>query len=211
MTPSTRVEKSRGRAVEKETKTPRLHDSRTPPLLEDRAVTIQDVAARSGVLHLDCLARRHRCGRRRTGDRGAGARGDRRPRLPAEPAGALVPSTRDAHDRFAVPDNSNPFFAELARTIEDAGFADGYSVVLCNSDLSAVSQETSIDVLLANRVDGLHPGVIGIDPRLVATMPWHGFSTPGRRAWWSTGIWARHRSIRCWSTPTRAAIWPGNL
>jgi LacI family transcriptional regulator len=54
-----------------------------------------------------------------------------------------------------VPDNSNPFFAELARTIEDAGFADGYSVVLCNSDLSAVKQETYIDVLLANRVDGL--------------------------------------------------------
>ena len=39
-------------------------------------------------------------------------------------------------------------------------------------------------------------------------MPWHGFSTPGRRASWSTGIWARHRSIRCWSTTTRAAIWP---
>ncbi|MDF2760265.1 MAG: transcriptional regulator, LacI family, partial [Thermomicrobiales bacterium] len=43
-----------------------------------------------------------------------------------------------------VPDNSNPFFAELARTIEDAGFAEGYSVVLCNSDLSAIKQETYI-------------------------------------------------------------------
>jgi len=54
-----------------------------------------------------------------------------------------------------VPDNSNPFFAEMARTIEDAGFAKGYNVVLCNSDLSAVKQETYIDVLLAKRVDGL--------------------------------------------------------
>ena len=54
-----------------------------------------------------------------------------------------------------VPDNSNPFFAEMARTIEDAGFAEGYSVVLCNSDLSAVKQEAYIDVLLAKRVDGL--------------------------------------------------------
>ena len=35
-----------------------------------------------------------------------------------------------------VPDNSNPFFAEVARVIEDAGFAEGYSVILCNSDLS---------------------------------------------------------------------------
>jgi len=31
-----------------------------------------------------------------------------------------------------IPDNSNPFYAELARAIEDAGFAAGYSVILCN-------------------------------------------------------------------------------
>jgi LacI family transcriptional regulator len=54
-----------------------------------------------------------------------------------------------------VPDTSNPFFAEVARTAEDAGFAEGYSVVLCNSDLSPVKQEIYIDVLLAKRVDGL--------------------------------------------------------
>jgi LacI family transcriptional regulator len=54
-----------------------------------------------------------------------------------------------------VPDNSNPFFAELARAIEDAGFAEGYSVVLCNSDLSAAKQAAYIDVLLAKQVDGL--------------------------------------------------------
>jgi LacI family transcriptional regulator len=37
-----------------------------------------------------------------------------------------------------VPDNSNPYFAELARAVEDAGFAKGYSVILCNSDMSGV-------------------------------------------------------------------------
>jgi LacI family transcriptional regulator len=63
-----------------------------------------------------------------------------------------------------VPDNSNPFFAELARTIENAGFAEGYSVVLCNSDLSEVKQETYIDVLLANRVDGLILASSGLIP-----------------------------------------------
>ena len=63
-----------------------------------------------------------------------------------------------------VPDNSNPFFAEVARTIEDAGFAEGYSVVLCNSDLSAVKQETYIDVLLAKRVDGLILASTGLIP-----------------------------------------------
>jgi LacI family transcriptional regulator len=54
-----------------------------------------------------------------------------------------------------VPDNSNPFFAEIARVIEDMGFAEGYSVILCNSDLSQVKQAAYVDVLLAKRVDGL--------------------------------------------------------
>lgn len=54
-----------------------------------------------------------------------------------------------------VPDNSNPFFAEIARVIEDVGFEEGYSVILCNSDLSEAKQSAYVDVLLAKRVDGL--------------------------------------------------------
>lgn len=54
-----------------------------------------------------------------------------------------------------VPDNSNPFFADVARVIEDAGFDRGYSVILCNSDLSEEKQNTYLDVLLAKRVDGI--------------------------------------------------------
>lgn len=54
-----------------------------------------------------------------------------------------------------VPDNSNPFFAELARMIEDAGYREGYNVILCNSDLSPEKQAAYIDVLLAKQVDGL--------------------------------------------------------
>lgn len=54
-----------------------------------------------------------------------------------------------------IPDNSNPFFAEVARAIEDAGFAEGYSVILCNSDLSEAKQDAYIDVLLAKQVDGM--------------------------------------------------------
>ena len=56
---------------------------------------------------------------------------------------------------LVVPDNSNPFFAELARVIEDEGFAAGYSVILCNSDLSERKQATYVDALIAKRVDGL--------------------------------------------------------
>jgi LacI family transcriptional regulator len=54
-----------------------------------------------------------------------------------------------------VPDNSNPFFAELARVIEDAGFEKDYNVILCNSDLSEQKQADYVDVLLAKRVDGI--------------------------------------------------------
>lgn len=54
-----------------------------------------------------------------------------------------------------VPDNANPFFAEFARVVEDAGFAQGYSVILCNSDRSETKEETYVDVLLAKQVDGL--------------------------------------------------------
>ncbi len=147
MTPSTRVEKSRGRAVEKETKAPRLR--------EDRAVTIQDVAARSGVsistvsrVVTGAVAVEPATSER---VREAISALGYRPNLLARSFRRRVTHTIG----LLVPDNSTPFFAELARTIEDAGFAEGYSVVLCNSDLSAVKQETYIDVLLANRVDGL--------------------------------------------------------
>jgi LacI family transcriptional regulator len=63
-----------------------------------------------------------------------------------------------------VPDNSNPFFAEMARVIEDAGFAEGYSVILCNSDLSENKQTGYIDVLLAKRVDGMIMTSTGLIP-----------------------------------------------
>ncbi len=54
-----------------------------------------------------------------------------------------------------VPDNSNPFFAEVARLIEDIGFEQGYSVILCNSDGLPAREAAYIDVLLSKQVDGL--------------------------------------------------------
>jgi LacI family transcriptional regulator len=54
-----------------------------------------------------------------------------------------------------VPDNSNPYFAEVARAIENSVFAEGYSVILCNTDWSEDKQATYVDVLLAKQVDGL--------------------------------------------------------
>src|SRR5205085_1990583 len=54
-----------------------------------------------------------------------------------------------------IPDNSNPFYAELARAVEDAGFAAGYSVILCNSDLSDEKHQAYVDVLISHKVDGV--------------------------------------------------------
>ncbi|MEZ4500915.1 MAG: LacI family DNA-binding transcriptional regulator [Thermomicrobiales bacterium] len=71
---------------------------------------------------------------------------------------ALARSLRRRETRtfgLIIPDITNPFFAEMARTIEDAGFAAGYSVVLCNSDRSAEKEAGYVDVLLAKQVDGI--------------------------------------------------------
>jgi LacI family transcriptional regulator len=54
-----------------------------------------------------------------------------------------------------VPDNTNPFFAEMARGIENYGFAAGYSVLLCNSDQSAAKELSYLDMLISKRVDGV--------------------------------------------------------
>lgn len=54
-----------------------------------------------------------------------------------------------------VPDNSNPFFAEVARGIEDTSFDHGYSVILCNSDRDLHKERLYINVLLEKQVDGI--------------------------------------------------------
>ncbi len=54
-----------------------------------------------------------------------------------------------------VPDISNQFFSEIARKIEDFGFHEGYSVVLCNSDDDPAKQVSYIHTLQAKQVDGI--------------------------------------------------------
>ena len=54
-----------------------------------------------------------------------------------------------------IPDNSNMFFAEIARAIEDTGYQHGYSVILCNSDGQADKQRRYIRTLVDKQVDGV--------------------------------------------------------
>ena len=130
MTPSTRVEKSRGQAEKDE-------DRLTTPASTTLKIGRDDPGRRRALrcLH-DSLRASSPCSPR-SGDRGAGARGDRRPRLPAEPAGALVPATRSRTRSVCWCRTTPTRFRRAGTDDRGRGFAEGYSVVLCNSDLSA--------------------------------------------------------------------------
>ena len=54
-----------------------------------------------------------------------------------------------------VPDNSNPFFAEILRSIENIGYFNGYSVILCNSDGDIEKEIAYTELLFAKQVDGI--------------------------------------------------------
>lgn len=62
-----------------------------------------------------------------------------------------------------VPNASNPYFAELARGIEDHAERNGYSVILCNSDDDTDKQLRYLRVLLERRIDGLIVATVDSD------------------------------------------------
>lgn len=54
-----------------------------------------------------------------------------------------------------VPSSANPYFAELVHAVEDACFAAGYALLLCNTEDQPERQRSYLDVLAQKRVDGL--------------------------------------------------------
>jgi LacI family transcriptional regulator len=54
-----------------------------------------------------------------------------------------------------VPDNSNPFFAELAREVEAAASARGYALLLGNSTQDAEREASYVETFRQRQVDGL--------------------------------------------------------
>jgi LacI family transcriptional regulator len=56
---------------------------------------------------------------------------------------------------LVIPDNTNPFFAELARCVEEAGFDAGYTTILGNSGERTDRERQYVSTLLSKRVDGL--------------------------------------------------------
>lgn len=66
-----------------------------------------------------------------------------------------------------VPTATNPYFAELARGIEDVCAAASYNVILCNSDDAPRKQRDYLRVLMEKRVDGLIVSSAGPDNALL--------------------------------------------
>lgn len=56
---------------------------------------------------------------------------------------------------LVIPDNSNPFFAELARSIEDVGFEHGFTMLLGNAMDDDDREAAYVRTLLDRQVDGL--------------------------------------------------------
>jgi LacI family transcriptional regulator len=54
-----------------------------------------------------------------------------------------------------MPDNSNPFFAEVALGIEMKSFDLSYNVIFCNTNSDVQKESTYLDLLLKKRVDGI--------------------------------------------------------
>lgn len=54
-----------------------------------------------------------------------------------------------------LPDIQNPFFAEVARGVEDVAYANQFAVLLCNSDENLKKEAFYLDVMRAESVDGI--------------------------------------------------------
>ncbi|SEI91299.1 LacI family DNA-binding transcriptional regulator [Paraburkholderia diazotrophica] len=71
---------------------------------------------------------------------------------------------------LVVPNSTNPYFAELARGIEDGCARNGYCVFFCNSDDDPAKQRSYLRVLQEKRIDGLIVASAGDDVTLATTL-----------------------------------------
>jgi len=69
-----------------------------------------------------------------------------------------------------MPNGTNPYFAELARGVEDGCAKKGYCVFFCNSDDDPAKQRSYLRVLQEKRIDGLIVASAGEDAVLAATL-----------------------------------------
>jgi LacI family transcriptional regulator len=56
---------------------------------------------------------------------------------------------------LVVPDNTNPFFAQIARGVEDAAHQNGYNIFLINTNEEPVREKAALDSLWQKNIDGV--------------------------------------------------------
>ena len=61
-----------------------------------------------------------------------------------------------------VPDITNPYFAEIARGVEEETLKNDYQLFLCNTDGVPLREEDTVKLFLDHRVDG----IISVAPRM---------------------------------------------
>ena len=54
-----------------------------------------------------------------------------------------------------LPDISNPFFADIASSVNEIVYGQGYNSILCSTDWNASIEEKQLSLLIDQRVDGL--------------------------------------------------------
>ena len=137
----------------------RFHDHNE--VLEMADITIKDVASLAGVSA--ATASRVLSGNPATSpharDRVAAAviELDYRPNAQAR----ALRSTRSDSIGLLVPDVRNPFFADLAHTVEQAALAEGYVTLLGNANEQKEQQDRYLDTLISRRVDGIIVAPLG--------------------------------------------------
>ncbi|HLZ02787.1 MAG TPA: LacI family DNA-binding transcriptional regulator [Bradyrhizobium sp.] len=65
---------------------------------------------------------------------------------------------------LVISDVTNPFFGAIARTIESTLQAQGYALMLCNSDEDPEKEERYLRLLQSHRVSGIVIALAGSDP-----------------------------------------------
>ncbi len=56
---------------------------------------------------------------------------------------------------YLLPDITNPFYAGIARGIQDVAFEQGYNAIICNNDNDTTKTERFLKMFIRNRVEGI--------------------------------------------------------
>jgi len=75
-----------------------------------------------------------------------------------------------------IPNIQNPFFADLARGVEDVAYKNNFAVLLCNYDEDFKKQQFYLDVMQAESVDGMILSPLRESDKAIARIVADGFS-----------------------------------